>query len=169
MGIGFLTVAAVQRWDVPDAQGRVYTFVLLAGQTTRIWHSACWPIARGTRSRSSWAPAAAFLGYLMAWGARAPWWYYGAFFLLGVACTAVLVSGTLVVMEFGQAPEKRPTYIGIASSGVGLTGAVAPLNRGRTSAPGLRSALLRRGGRQPDGRGAVQVVGERTRDGSTPS
>ncbi len=55
MGIGFLTVAAVQRWDVPDAQAGVYTFVLLAGQTTANWHSACWPIARGTRSRSSWA------------------------------------------------------------------------------------------------------------------
>jgi MFS family permease len=45
---------------------------------------------------------------------------------VGVASGAVLVSGILVVMEFST-PERRPTYLGIANTGVGLASIVAPL------------------------------------------
>ena len=126
MGMGFLTVAAIQRWDTPDSQAGIYTAILLIGQTIANLAFGVLADRKGHKLSLEIGAFAAFLGFLMAWWARAPWWYYGVFFLLGVSSAAVLVSGTLVVMEF-SAPEKRPTYIGIASTGVGLAGVVAPL------------------------------------------
>jgi predicted MFS family arabinose efflux permease len=37
-----------------------------------------------------------------------------------------MVSGILVVMEFCE-PQRRPTYVGIGNTGVGLVSIVAPL------------------------------------------
>ena len=37
-----------------------------------------------------------------------------------------MVSGILVVMEFAE-PERRPTYIGINGTAVGITGMIAPI------------------------------------------
>ncbi len=126
MGMGFLTVAAIQRGGTPDSQAGIYTAVLLAGQTIANLAFGMLADRKGHKLSLEIGAFAAFLGFLMAWLAQAPWWYYGAFFLLGIASGATLVSGILVVMEF-SAPEKRPTYVGIANTGVGLAGIVAPL------------------------------------------
>jgi MFS family permease len=48
------------------------------------------------------------------------------FVLLGIVHAAVVVPGILVVMEFAIA-DRRPTYVGIANTGVGLVSIVAPL------------------------------------------
>jgi MFS family permease len=66
------------------------------------------------------------LGFAIAWLAPAPEWYYVAFALFGVVSGALFVSGILIVMEF-SGPERRPTYVGIANTGVGIVGALAPL------------------------------------------
>jgi MFS family permease len=126
MGMGFVTVAAVHRWQVPDSTVGVYTAVLLIGQTfgnlafgllaDRFGHKLCLEIGA----------LAALLGFGLAWLAPAAEWYYAAFALLGIGAAAVFVSGILVVLEF-CAPERRPTYVGIANTGVGLVGVVSPL------------------------------------------
>jgi len=126
MGAGFLTVAALQRWNIPDSQAGVYTIVLLVGQTTANLSFGVLADRKGHKLSLEIGALAGFIGFLLAWSAQAPWWYFGAFFLLGVASAAVLVSGTLVVMEF-SVPERRPTYVGIASTGVGLASIIAPL------------------------------------------
>jgi MFS family permease len=126
MGAGFLTVAALQRWNIPDSQAGIYTIVLLAGQTTANLAFGMLADRKGHKLSLEIGAFAGFIGFLLAALARAPRWYYGAFFLVGVASGAVLVSGILVVMEFST-PERRPTYLGIANTGVGLASIVAPL------------------------------------------
>lgn len=126
MGQGFVTVAAVSRWHVPDSAAGLFTLALLAGQTfgnllcgflaDRFGHKLCLVLGA----------AAGLAGYGLAWLAPDPAWYYGVFALLGFLSGAMLVSGILIVMEF-SGPERRPTYLGIANTGMGLIGVVAPL------------------------------------------
>lgn len=126
MGTGFLMVSAVQQWDIPDSRAGIYTAVMLIGQTSANLAFGILADRKGHKLSLELGSVAAFLGYLMAWLAAAPGWYYAVFFLLGVASAAVLVSGILVVLEF-SAQDRRPTYVGIANTGVGLAGMVAPL------------------------------------------
>ncbi len=126
MGSGFVTVAAVQRWHVPDATVGIYTAVLLAGQTAanlafgylsdRFGHKLCLEISA----------AALALGFGLAWLAASAEWYYFVFALAGIASSAGLGSAILIVMEFCE-PQRIPTYVGIGNTGVGLVGLVAPL------------------------------------------
>ena len=126
MGSGFVTVAAVSRWQVPDKDAGLFTLALLAGQTAgtlvcgfladRYGHKVCLELGA----------LAGLIGFTLAWLAPDPTWYYAVFFLLGMLSGAILVSGILIVMEF-SGPERRPTYVGIANTGVGMVGVVAPL------------------------------------------
>jgi len=126
MGIGFLTVAAVQRWSIPDSMAGIYTFVYLAGQTAGNLSFGLLADRKGHKLALEIGATAGALAFLLAWLAMEAAWFYAVFALAGIASAAVLVSGILVVMEF-SAPEKRPTYVGIANTGAGLAGIVAPL------------------------------------------
>ncbi len=126
MGGGFITLAAVSRWQVPDSAAGIYTLAYLAGQTAgnltfgflsdRLGHKICMEMG-------ALAGAAAFM---LAWLAPAPEWYYAAFVLAGITTGAIIVSGILIVMEFCE-PARRPTYVGIANTAVGLVSAIGPL------------------------------------------
>lgn len=126
MGGGFITLAAVSRWQVPDSTAGLYTLSLLAGQTVgnlvfgflsdRLGHKICLELG-------AVAGAAAFA---LAWLAPAPAWYYAVFALTGIGSGAMIVSGILIVMEFCE-PGRRPTYVGIANTAVGLISVIAPL------------------------------------------
>jgi len=69
---------------------------------------------------------ASFLAFAFAWLAPSAGWYYVVFCLSGIALGAMIVSGILVIMEFCE-PHRRPTYAGLANTGVGLVSMVAPL------------------------------------------
>ena len=126
MGSGFITLAAVSRWQVPDSAAGIYTLSYLVGQTVgnlafgflsdRLGHKICLEVG-------ALAGAAAFA---LAWLAPAPGWYYAVFVLAGIAAGAIVVSGILIVMEFSE-PARRPTYVGIANTAVGLVSAIGPL------------------------------------------
>jgi MFS family permease len=126
MGSGFVTVAAVSRWQVPDKDAGLFTLALLAGETAgtllfgfladRYGHKICLELGA----------LAGLLGFTLAWLASDPNWYYAVFFFLGIVSGAILVSGILIVMEF-SGPERRPTYVGIANTAVGVVGVAAPL------------------------------------------
>jgi len=126
MGTGFVTVSAVERFQVPVSTAGLYTFALLLGQTVgnltfgmladRFGHKVCLELGI----------SAAALGFILAAAAPGPAWYYAVFVLLGVASGAVIVSGLLVVMEFCE-PSRRPTYIGMTNTSIGLVGSLAPL------------------------------------------
>lgn len=127
MGTGFVTVAAVQRWQVPDSTVGLYTAAMLLGQTVgnlgfgfladRFGHKLSLELGGALTS---------LLAFSVAWLAPAPEWYYLVFVLLGVATGAIIVSGILVVLEFA-APARRPTYVGLANTATGVVSAVGPL------------------------------------------
>jgi MFS family permease len=126
LGMGFVTVAAVQRWQVPDSTVGLYTAAHWLGQTAgylafgfladRFGHK--WPLELGALA------AAGGLG--LAWLAPAPGWMFLVFVLMGVYLSSLLGSGILIALEF-SAPERRPTYVGITNTTVGLVNVLAPL------------------------------------------
>jgi len=126
MGLGFVTVAAVNRWSVPDQVVGTYTAAMLIGQTAGNLLFGFLADRYGHKLSLELSAFAALLAYGLAWLAPGPGWYIAVFALLGLRLGGVLVSGILVVLEF-SAPERRPTYVGLANTGVGIVGALAPL------------------------------------------
>jgi MFS family permease len=126
MGTGFVTVAAVRRWQIADSTAGVYTGVLLVGQTVSNLIVGWLADRFGHKLALELGAMTACLAFVLAWLAPSSEWFYAVFALLGVTLAAVIVSGILVVMEFSE-PDRRPTYIGIANTGVGLVSLVSPL------------------------------------------
>ncbi|MBE2239085.1 MAG: MFS transporter [Caldilineaceae bacterium] len=126
MGTGFLTVAAIQQWQVSDASVGLYTAALLVGQTLGNLAAGVIADRRGHKFTLELAQVASILTFGMAWLAPGPDWYYAIFLLMGIVNGISIVSGVLIVMEFSQ-PEHRPTYVGIGNSVTGVGGAIAPL------------------------------------------
>ncbi len=126
MGSGFVTVSAVTRWHVADSVVGIYTAAYLAGQTAGNLVFGFLSDRYGHKLSLEAGIAASVAGFIIAWLAPGPEWYYVAFGLLGISTAAVIVSGILMVMEFCT-PERRPTYVGIANTGIGLASVAAPL------------------------------------------
>lgn len=126
MGTGFVTVAAVRRWGIADSTVGYYTLLYLLGQTAGNLAFGFLADRYGHKLPLELSGLASLLAFVLAWLAPAPGWYYVVFALLGVSLGAIIVSGILVVMEF-CAPQKRPTYTGLANTVVGVFSAVAPL------------------------------------------
>ncbi|MEJ2209633.1 MAG: MFS transporter [Anaerolineae bacterium] len=126
LGSGFVTVAAIQRWQVSDSTVGLYTAANLVGQTAgylgfgfladRLGHKL--PLELGTLALA--------LAMLLAWLAPAPGWILVVFVLSGVYLSALIGSGILIALEFSGA-ERRPTYVGITNTTVGIVNVVAPL------------------------------------------
>jgi MFS family permease len=126
MGLGFVTVAAIQRWGVPDSVVGVFTAALLVGQTLGNLAFGFLADRFGHKLPLELSALASFLAFTLAWLAPSANWYYAVFALLGITLGGVIVSGILVSMEFSE-PQRRPTYAGMANTGVGLVSVVAPL------------------------------------------
>ncbi len=126
MGTGFVTVAAVARWQVPDGTVGLYTAAYLLGQTVGNLAFGLLADRYGHKLSLEVGALASMLAFVLAWLAPSPGWTFVVFALLGINLGAVLVSGILVALEFSVA-ERRPTYVGLANSVVGLVSVVAPL------------------------------------------
>lgn len=126
MGSGFVTVMAVARWGVPDAVVGIYTAILLMGQTVgnlaagliadRIGHKV--PLVMGG--------AVQVLGFLVAALTPSSIGMYAVYALIGLGVGINVVSGILIALEFST-PERRPTYVGLANTAVGIASGLAPL------------------------------------------
>lgn len=66
------------------------------------------------------------MAYLLAAVAPTPRWHHAVFVLLGIGGGAFLVSGILMILELA-APERRPTYVGLVNTSLGLLGLLSPL------------------------------------------
>lgn len=126
MGQGFVTVAVVRRWGVPDGVVGGYTVVMLLGQTTGNLLFGILADRFGHKLSLELSGAAVMVAFLIAWLAPSSLWFTAVFFLLGLYLGAIVVSGILVVLEF-SVPERRPTYVGLANTSVGVAGALAPV------------------------------------------
>ena len=126
MGIGFVTVSAIQRWNVADSTAGLYTIAMLVGQTLGYISLGFLADRFGHKLSLELSILATTLGYALTWLAPTSEWYFVAFILFGIGSTASVGSAMLVVMEFCE-PARRPTYVGIANTGVGMVAIVAPL------------------------------------------
>jgi MFS family permease len=126
LGTGFVTVAAIQRWQIPDSLAGIFTIAYLLGQTAGNLAFGLLADRFGHKLCLEFGALASMLAFALAWLAPSVEWYYGVFFLLGINVGAVIVSGILVVLEFSE-PPRRPTYVGMANTVVGLVSIAAPL------------------------------------------
>jgi len=126
MGAGFVTVAAVRRWEIPDSTVGIYTAALLVGQTVGNLAFGFLADRYGHKLSLELSALSACLAFTIAWLAQDAKWYYLTFTLLGVTLGAIIVSGILMAMEFCE-PARRPTYTGLTNTGVGIVSVVAPL------------------------------------------
>lgn len=126
MGVGFVTVAAIHRWEVADSVVAGFTFAYLFGQAIGNLIFGLLADKFGHKISLEIGGMIIMIAFLLAVVAPEPEWYYLVFWLLGLKLGAVIVSGILVVLEF-CAPEKRPTYIGLTSTATGITTSLAPL------------------------------------------
>jgi MFS family permease len=126
MGLGFVTVAAIQRWHVTDSTVGLYTSALLVGQTSGNLLAGLVADRFGHKLSLETGLIAMVIAFGIAWLAPASSWYFLVFFLLGAATGIRIVSGVLVPLEFSR-PEHRPTYVGISNTSMGIGSAIAPL------------------------------------------
>jgi MFS family permease len=126
MGAGFITLSAIQTWGVSDSMVGTFTTMQLVGQGVGTLLMGLLADRKGHKLSLEISGFASGLGFLLAWIAPTQYFYLATFLLLGFASGGFTVSGILVVLEFAE-PERRPTYIGITSTGVGIMGMIAPL------------------------------------------
>lgn len=126
MGIGFVTVYAVQRWRLTDSQAGLYTTVFLGGQAVANLCAGALADRYGHKLVLEIGIGFAALSMLIAVLAPSPVWMYAVFAAIGMVVAADLLSSIMIPMEFAS-PEERPTYIGLANTIPGLFSAVAPL------------------------------------------
>jgi MFS family permease len=126
MGLGFVTVAAIRKWDVADSTVGAYTAAILAGQMLANLSLGFLADRRGHVASLELGALASLLAFSLAWLAPAAELFFLVFVLLGFAEGALIVSGIPVAMEFSSA-EKRPTYMGLTNSSVGVVSMVGPL------------------------------------------
>jgi MFS family permease len=126
MAIGFLTVYAVETWDMPDAQASGFTVALQIGLTLANLFFGFLADRKGHKLNLEICLMLSVLLLLLAILAPNPWWFFPIFFLRGAVNAGTFISGISIVYEFTDA-ENRPTYIGLANTIPGVAGAVAPL------------------------------------------
>jgi MFS family permease len=126
IGAGFITIAVIKRWQVSDSTVGLYTAALLLGQMVGNLLSGLLADRFGHKLSVEIGGAAAMIAFTLAWLAPSAAWYYPVFVCWGMSFGITIVSGVLIVLEFST-PAHRPTYIGIANTGLGLANGVAPL------------------------------------------
>jgi MFS family permease len=135
MGVGFLTVAAIQRWQVADSTDGFFTIALLLGQNFGNLFAGLLADRYGHKLDLELGLVFAIAGFVCAWWAPTSLWFYPAFGLIGAASGISIVSGVLVALEFSL-PQHRPTYVGIANTAHGVGSVLAPLVGGLIATAG---------------------------------
>ena len=126
MATGFLTVYAVETWNMPDAQASGFTIALQVGLTLANLFLGFLADRKGHKLSLEICSMLSVLLLLLAILAPNPWWFFPIFFLRGSVNAGTFISGISIVYEFTDA-ENRPTYIGLANTIPGAAGAIAPL------------------------------------------
>jgi MFS family permease len=126
MPIGFLTVYAVQHWQLPDSQAGGFTASMLIGQALSNLLFGVLADRKGHKLVLELSALAAALAGGLASLAPAPAWFHAVFALVGAATAGFMLSGIMITFEF-TTPDMRPTYIGLSNTVNGVASAIAPL------------------------------------------
>ena len=129
MATGFLTVYAVETWDMPDAQAGGFTIALQVGLALSNLFFGFLADRKGHKLSLEISLILSVLLLVLAILAPNPWWFFVIFFLRGAVNAGTFISCISIVYEFTDA-ENRPTYIGLANTIPGATAAIAPLMGG---------------------------------------
>ncbi|MEZ4864009.1 MAG: MFS transporter [Caldilineaceae bacterium] len=126
MGVGFITVVALHRWQVSDGMVGLFTIALLSGQTLGTLVAGVVADRFGNKQTLMGSFSANTAAFLLAWQAPTSVWYFPVFLLVGFGLGMHMVAGVLIALEF-SVPAHRPTYVGIANTANGIGIAIAPL------------------------------------------
>jgi len=126
MAVGFLTVYAVQRWNLPDGQAAVFTISMLMGQAVSNLIFGWLADRKGHKLVLELSALCGALAVGVASIAPSPLWFYIVFALVGASAAGFILSGIMIVFEFCE-PEIRPTYIGLNNTVMGVFAALTPL------------------------------------------
>jgi MFS family permease len=126
MAIGFLTVYAVQRWDLPDSQAAVFTASMLIGQALSNLIFGWLADRKGHKLVLELSTLCGAVAVGIASLAPVSEWFILIFALIGASAAGFMLSGIMIVFEFCE-PEVRPTYIGLSNTVLGVFSALAPL------------------------------------------
>jgi MFS family permease len=142
MGFGFVTVYAVERWQLADGQAAGFTTTMLIGQAAANLLFGALADRKGHKLVLELSILAAALAVGLASVAPTPAWFHVVFALTGASTAGFILSGIMIVFEF-CAPDERPTYIGLSNTVTGVAAGVAPLLGGwLASAAGYRIVFV---------------------------
>jgi MFS family permease len=126
MGTGFMTVSAIQRFNIPDATVGLYTLVMLIGQTIGNLILGRMADRFGHKLSVEIGVFSLLLAFALALIAPSPVVYYVIYALLGINLSSGIVSGMMIVWEFCEV-SRVPTYAGLANTSRGIFALMAPL------------------------------------------
>jgi len=126
MAVGFLTVYAVQRWNLPDGQAAFFTISMLIGQAVSNLIFGWLADRKGHKLVLELSALCGALAVGIASIAPSPLWFNVVFALVGASAAGFMLSGIMIVFEFCE-PKIRPTYIGLSNSVMGVFAALTPL------------------------------------------
>jgi MFS family permease len=126
MASGFLTVYAVQQWDLSDGQAGKFTTSMLLGQALSNLLFGALADRKGHKVVLEWSALCGMLSVGLAIAAPGPAWFYAVFALLGASHAGYMLSGLMIALEFCPA-ARRPTYIGLNNTVWGMASALAPV------------------------------------------
>lgn len=126
MGTGFMTISAIQRFEVSDASVGLYTLSMLIGQTLGYLILGRMADRFGHKLSLEIGVLSMALAFFLALIMPNPTYYYIVYLLLGINMSSGIVSGMLVVWEFCET-SRVPTYSGLTNTSRGLVSLIAPL------------------------------------------
>jgi MFS family permease len=126
VGTGFVTISALQRFQVADATVGLYTLTMLVGQTVGNLVLGWMADRFGHKLSLEIGVGAMLIGFFLTIIMPSPAYYFAVYALLGINMSSGIVSGMLVVWEFCDT-SRVPTYAGLANTSRGLIGLIAPL------------------------------------------
>ena len=126
MGTGFVTVSAIQRFQIPDSTVGLFTLAMLVGQTAGNLGLGWMADRFGHKLSQEIGVFALFAAFLLAVFAPSPTFYYLAYVLLGINFSSGSVSGLLLVWEFCE-NSRVPTYSGLVNTTRGIISLAAPM------------------------------------------
>ena len=129
VGHSFVTAAALERFQLTDAQIGVFTAVLLAAQALSHMGSGALADRWGHKQVLELATGIGLLALLLAVVAPSATWFFPIFVLVGAAQAGYQLSGYTMIFSFST-PADRPTYIGVANTALAPMAAFGPLLAG---------------------------------------
>jgi MFS family permease len=126
MAVGFLVVYTAKTWHLPDSEASGFTIALQIGLTLANLFFGFLADRKGHKLNLEICMAVSVISLVLAILAPSPVWFFPIFFLRGAVNSGTFISGISIVYEFTEA-ENRPTYIGLANTIPGVSGAIAPM------------------------------------------